>query len=165
MSTGRFSSPPIYLLSCFVNGALFVAVKINSVSKTLLVRLTFQFLDWSRSKDTIQTGDLADLRENFCPMRAGDVQLQAGWLRQEISSAGYTISLLLCKIHMVLSYCHKSLKGSIQSGANLNYQGVSTWITRLCPEEDLYVPTWCLPCDNSQAQTCFMYSFEIKTLN
>lgn len=82
-----------------------------------------------------------------------------------ISSAGYMISLFLCKIHMVLSYCHRSLKGSIQSGDNLNSQGVSTRIPRLCPEEDLDVPRWCLLCSNSQTQTCFMYSFEIKTLN
>lgn len=105
-------------------------------------------LDWGKLRGSC-TSHLADLRENclvwveMCSCRL------AGWVRKFLQqtwcifSAGHMISFSLCKTHMVLSYCHESLKGSIQSESSLNYQRVSTQITRLCLEEDLHAPRLC----------------------
>lgn len=93
-------------------------------------------LDWDKSKGSC-TSHLADLREKclvwveMCSCRL------AGWVRKFLQqtwfifSAGYIISFFLYKTHMVLPYCHESLKGSVQSESNLNYQGIILQITRL----------------------------------
>lgn len=54
VSIGRFLSPPIYLLGWSANAPLFVSVKMNSVSKTGLVRLNWQILTVIGQRISIQ---------------------------------------------------------------------------------------------------------------